>query len=62
MSAKSIIASLPYYTAPIVQQLNPEGESVEDFITNCTRSGLAGVVGIFPDEVSSSKIYVYRGS
>ena len=55
MSAKSIIASLPYYTVPIVQQLNTEGESVEDFITNCTRGGLAGVVGIFPDEVSPSK-------
>jgi len=57
MSATSIIASLPYYIAPIVQQLNTyEGISVKDFITNCTRGGLAGVVGIFPNEAMPSKI------
>lgn len=57
MSATSIMASLPYYTVPMVQQLNTdEGESVKDFITKCTRSGLAGVVGIFPDDAIPSKI------
>lgn len=56
MSAASIIASLPYYTAPMVQQLSTdEGPSVKDFINNCTREKLAGVVGIFLDKTTPSK-------
>ena len=55
MSATSILSSLPYYTAPVVQQLNTEGESVDNFITNCARDGRAGVVGIFPDGTTPSR-------
>ena len=55
MSAPSILSSLPYYTAPVVQ-LNTEGESVNNFINNCARDGRAGVVGIFPDKATPSEI------
>lgn len=52
MTAHSIKASLPYYNAPMIQQLT--ASSVKEFIVNCNGNSLLGVLGIFPDTTTAS--------
>ena len=53
MTAHSIKASLPYYNAPMIQQLT--ASSVKEFIVNCNGNSLLGVLGIFPDTTTASE-------
>lgn len=53
MTAHSIMSSLPYYNAPVVQQLTVS--SVKEFISNCNKNDLSGVLGIFPETTTASE-------
>ena len=53
MIADDILASLPYYDAPEIQKLT--AGSVKEFIGNCSRDRLSGVLGIFPETTSASE-------
>ena len=53
MTAHSISASLPYYNAPVVQQLS--ANSVKEFITTCNEKSLSGVLGIFPETTTAGE-------
>ena len=53
MTANDILATLPYYNAPEIQELTPT--SVKEFIENCNRNSLSGVLGIFPETTTASE-------
>ena len=51
MTAQSISASLPYYNAPVIRQL--DANTVKEFIATCKEDGLSGVLGIFPETTTT---------
>lgn len=53
MTASDILASLPYYNAPEIQELTTT--SVKEFVENCNRNSLSGVLGIFPETTTASE-------
>ena len=53
MTASDILGGLPYYNAPEIQELTVT--SAKEFIENCNKNGLSGVLGIFPETTTASE-------
>lgn len=53
MTGHDIKASLPYYSAPLIQQLTVD--SLKEFVATCNKNALSGVLGIFPETTTAGK-------